>query len=292
MILSMTGFGRGEATGDVCRVQVDLRTVNHRYLDLQLRLPRNMTPLEMELRDWLKAGFQRGRVEVSVLFERLAHDAAGIRVDTELAAAYQRALTSLGDRLGLSPSDMFALIVRQNGVLESGDVSDDLDIVRPVLRDAFDRAAAAATAMKRTEGDNLLADLRDSLAALRRIKDELIGVVPQVQEEVAARFRDKVAEWSGENGVDEARLHQEVALLLGKLDVNEELVRLTGHLDHAEQMLAADEPVGRRLDFLAQEMHREMTTLGNKVHGLPIARRVLDGKAEIEKFREQVQNVE
>lgn len=292
MILSMTGFGRGEATSDACRVQVDVRTVNHRYLDLQVRLPRQLTPLEMEIRDWVKKGFNRGRVEVSVQFERLVHDAGGIRVDEGLAAGYQQALAKLSERLELPSGDAFALIVRQPGVLETGEQENDFDAVRPVLREAFDNATAAALQMKTTEGEALVADLRASLAALRVVREELVEVVPQIQQEVAARFREKVAEWSGENGIDESRLHQEVALLLGKLDVNEELVRLVGHLDHAEQMLGADEPVGRRLDFLSQEMHREMTTLGNKVHGLPVARRVLDGKAEIEKFREQVQNVE
>jgi uncharacterized protein (TIGR00255 family) len=292
MIKSMTGFGRGEAADANCRLQVDLRGVNHRYLDLQVRIPRSLMPLEMELRDWIKKAFRRGRMEVSVQFERLGHDVGKIRVDNGLALAYQTKLNALAAHLELDTAVPFDLILRQPGVLELGEDGEDLDTVRDVLREAFGNAAAGAEGMRAAEGAKLAIDLMGCVKALRELREELVEVVPKVQEEITNRFKEKIKVAAGELGLDESRLHQEAAVLLSKLDVNEEVVRLASHLDQVEELLGSDDSVGRRLDFLAQEMHREITTLGNKVQGLEISRRVQDAKAEIEKFREQVQNVE
>ncbi|MDP8224959.1 MAG: YicC/YloC family endoribonuclease [Candidatus Lernaella stagnicola] len=292
MINSMTGFGRGESAAQTCRVQVDIRCVNHRYLDIQLRLPRALYPLEVELRDWIKKAFRRGRMEVAVIYERLSHDAGKIRVDPALATGYKQAMDELASRLDYENAAPFELIVRQPGVLEFGEEHEDAETVRPVLQSAFNEAAAAARGMREREGERLAGDLQETLGRLAALREELVVVIPPTQQELADRYREKAKQAAGEYGLEETRLHQEVAMWLGKLDVNEEVVRLNSHIEQAREMIDSAESVGRRLDFLAQEMHREVTTLGNKVQGLAVGRLVLEGKAEVEKFREQVQNVE
>jgi uncharacterized protein (TIGR00255 family) len=292
MIRSMTGFGRGEASGAACRVQVDVRSVNHRHLDLQLRLPRNLQPLEMEAREWLKERFWRGRVEAYVLFERQRRDVSQIHIDEELAAGYQQRLTALADRLGMAERPSLALVVEQPGVRELADEPDDFESVRPALREAVARATDAALAMKQREGEALRRDLLAKLARLRELRERLAAEAPRLAQELVARLRERAAQMAADFKLDEGRLHQETALWLTRLDVNEELVRLQSHFAQFAALLDRDESVGRRLDFLAQEMHREITTLGNKLQGNSFGEAALDAKVEIEKIREQVQNVE
>jgi uncharacterized protein (TIGR00255 family) len=292
MVRSMTGFGRGEASNETCRIQVDLRTVNHRYLDLQLRQPRVLQPLEADLRDWVKTRFWRGRLEISVLFQRTARPDEQIHVDTALAQAWSRRLTQLAETLRLKENPSLALIVDRPGVLDFGEDSDDIEAIRPVLREAWDQAAAAAIRMKETEGRALYEDLSAGLARLRAMRDQLVALAPTIQQELLTRYRERALQLAADGTLDESRLHQEIALWLGRLDVNEELVRLASHAEQFRDLLDDGESVGRRLDFLTQEMHREVTTLGNKLQGVQFSRVIVDGKVEIEKIREQVQNVE
>ncbi len=292
MIRSMTGFGRGEAADEHGRAQVDLRTVNHRHLDLQVRLPRTLAPLEFELRDWVKARFWRGRVEVGVLYERAHREADELKADPGLAARYFAWLEEIGAKLKIEERPTLATIARLPGVFELRDEADDFEPARAALRAAFEKAVENALAMKQREGESLRRDLEESLAKLRTQQAALAAEAPQVQADIVARMRERVTQLAAEVKLDAGRLHQEAALWLTRLDVNEELVRLVSHFDQFAKLLDAGESVGRRLDFLAQEMHREITTLGNKLQGLPFSATALDAKVEIEKIREQVQNVE
>jgi uncharacterized protein (TIGR00255 family) len=292
MIRSMTGFGRGVAADEHGRAQVDVRTVNHRHLDLQVRVPRNLAPLEMELRDWVKERFWRGRVEVSVLYERTRRDADQLQADPGLAAVYYARLEEIAARLKLEQKPSLDTISRLPGVFELREDVDDFEIARPALRDAFARATDNALQMKTREGASLRRDLADGLARMRVLRDQLAATAPQAQGEIMNRLRERAVQLAAEVKLDATRLHQETALWLTRLDVNEELVRLVSHFDQFATLLDAGESVGRRLDFLAQEMHREITTLGNKLQGLPFSGAALDLKVEIEKIREQVQNVE
>ncbi|NLH50223.1 MAG: YicC family protein [Myxococcales bacterium] len=292
MILSMTGFGRGDATGETARIQVDIRCVNHRFLDQQLRMPRTLMPLEAEVRELVKTHFRRGRIEVGVLYERIRTNPDRIKIDRELAVGYHRFLTGLATELALPDRPTLQLVAQQPGVIELRDEDEDAEKIRPLLVAAFQKAAAAALEMRRKEGEALARDLRSTLARMRELIAAVRVAAPQAQQELENRFRERAAQWSGEIGVDPSRLQQEAALFLTKLDINEEIVRIESHFAQVEEMLGLDDSIGRRLDFLAQEMHRETTTMGNKLQGLTLTRLVLDCKAEVEKFREQVQNVD
>lgn len=292
MIFSMTGYGRGEAADDYCRVRVELRCVNNRFLDVQLRVPRNLAPLEGDLRRWIGERFHRGRLEAGVSYQIFKHNPEAIHLDQTLAVAYRNALEKLAGELGYAERPSFELVTKQVGVLELADAPDEFEKLKPLLQRAFTAAAEKALAMKAEEGEALKRDLLAGVAALRRLREELRAVAPAVQQEVLERFRQRTTQLAGELALDAARLHQEAAILLSKMDVNEELVRLGSHLDQLEQALAGEGSIGKRLDFLAQEMHREISTLGNKIQDTAITRLVVEVKTTIEQIREQVQNVE
>ena len=292
MINSMTGFGRGEACSPQRRVQVEIRCVNHRFLDLQVRLPKSLSNLEAQVREWTNNAFARGRVELFVVCDRLAGAAAQVKVNQELAADYHRALSRLAEQLGLDEKPSLMLITGQNGVLELIEAEEDLDHIQSLLQQALQQAVAAANKMRRDEGQSLAVDLRGSLVRLEGLLAELKKAIPLSLNQLETRFTERAKQWAGEAGLDETRLHQEMALLLAKMDVHEELARMSGHMEQIGLLLALHEPVGKRLDFLAQELHREITTFSNKLQGQDISRLVVEAKAEIEKIREQAQNVE
>jgi len=292
MISSMTGFGRGEAADESLRIQVDVRSVNHRYLDVQIRMPKLLAPVESEIREELKKNFSRGHVEVYVNVQRFGGGENMVQANLDLAEGVRKALETIAAKLQLENKPSLDLIVRQQGVLEIVEDEHELDAVKPVLHKALAEALQANKAMRQREGKMLTADL---IAGIDRLSEHLVELekdVPGVQNELADRFRQRVQQWAGEAGLDENRLQQEAWLMLSRMDVHEELTRLAGHLNEMKRYLGADEAVGKRLDFLAQESHREINTCGNKVQGMAISKRVVEIKNEIEKIREQVQNVE
>lgn len=292
MIRSMTGFGRGEAATEDLRIQVDVRSVNHRFFDLNIRLPKTLIPLEGEIREMLKNNFARGHIDVMVNFQTFGTGVGEVNVNLGLARSYQETLSGLATNLGLANKPDLNEIVNKPGVLEIVETETDLEAVKPVVLAAVEQALAKVREMRRNEGEALAADLRSLLGEVREQVRLLIDVVPLVQAEVNDRFRQKVAQWAKEVGLDETRLHQEAAFILAKMDVHEELNRLQTHLDQMENYLDISEPSGKRLDFLMQELHREITTCGNKVQGLAISEKVVTVKGLIEKLREQIQNVE
>ncbi len=292
MIRSMTGFGRGEAATEEIRIQVDVRSVNHRFLDLNIRLPKALMPLEGEIREMLKSTFTRGHIDAIVNFQRFGASVGEVNVNLGLAQSYHQALSDLAAQLGLPNQASIAEIVNKPGVLDIVETDADLDTVKPVALTALEHALAKMQQMRVNEGEALAADLRSLIHQVREQVRQLIAVVPQVQAEANEKFRQKAAQWAGEVGLDPTRLHQEAAFLLAKMDVHEELSRLQTHLEQMEKYLDAGEPVGKRLDFLMQELHREITTCGNKVQGLAISEKTVTIKGLVEKLREQIQNVE
>lgn len=292
MIRSMTGFGRGKSSSDHINIQVDLRSVNHRYLDLQFRLPRTFLALEPEIRDWVKTYFQRGHLETFVLYKRQAGGGGQVQVNEELARHYFKAIGQIAQVIDADHQPSLELIARQAGVIELSEDEESLEEIRPLLMEALAQAKDNLQAMREAEGRSLEDDLRKRVALLRDLVVRLQDELPVVHAQLEARWREKVADLAKNVELDEARLHQETVLLLARSDVHEEITRLNGHLDHLEKLLNSEQTVGKRLDFLAQELHREITTCGNKVQSLPITRLVVEIKTEIERIREQVQNVE
>ena len=296
MIRSMTGFGSSCFEVEQVRFGVEVRTVNHRHLDLNVRLPRALSDRELEIKRRLQGRFRRGKVEVSVSLQDSSSLDTRLEIDLEIAEQYRGAAESLQRARGVSGDlDVIALLALpgvsrlvehefQAGELEAG------------LFSAIDEAATAAEAMRVTEGEVLERELRERLDTTAALVEELASRSPLVQEAARERLQRRTERLRLEAGlIDEARLHQEIVIAADRLDVSEELARLRSHIEQFRSVIESSEtedPVGRRLDFLLQEMGREANTIGSKASDAAISHRVVDLRTELEKIREQVQNVE
>ncbi len=287
---SMTCFGRGEHEEDGRRWTVEVRAVNHRYCDVSVRMPRAWVELEERVRQVVAGRLQRGKIEVWVACRGAV--AATVHVDIGLARQYHAAFDLLRREFGLAGEaglDLFAA-VRELFVHE--DAAGEPDSLWAGIAPALEAALDRAVAMRRAEGANLVADLSARLGLLQQILGEVEARAPQVVAERGAMLRQRVRALAGEAGVDEARLAQEVAFLADKADISEEIVRLASHIEQFRSFLSLDEPVGRRLDFLLQEFLREINTMASKIGDVAVIHRVVEMKNEVERLREQVQNLE
>lgn len=293
MIKSMTAYGRGEADGPNQKWLVELRSLNHRFLELSLNLPKRLWGLEDRLRKLIKSRIPRGRVEMQLTWESLGEKALTLKVDPVLArqtaALLQeiRAAGELSEPLRLENllqfSDLF--ITKENQEL-------DLEGTWEAISQAVSRALDALDAMRLTEGVALAADLTASLEAIHREAARIQARAPLLPQLWRDKVSARLAELVGETGVDETRLAQEVAFLAERRDLAEELARLDSHLTQFQETLAAPGPVGRKQEFLLQEMLREANTIGSKAQDLLISQAVLEIKGYLERLREQVQNIE
>jgi uncharacterized protein (TIGR00255 family) len=295
---SMTGHGRGVAERGGRRATVEVRSVNHRFFDLKLRSGPLDPALEERIGNAVRKRAERGAFTVTVRDDATGA-AGGVRVDVALARGVAAALEQLRQAVGSSEPVSLALIAAQPGVLQVADQSGDTEAVVAALEGALEELVG----MRRREGQALERDLRARLGRLGALSVEIAQLTANAPEEHRKRLAERLHRLLSAAGggaaaagtavtVDEQRLAQEVALLADRMDVTEELVRLRSHLAQAEVLLGEDAPVGRRLDFLVQELGREVNTIGSKSQSAEIARRVVEAKAELEKIREQVQNVE
>jgi uncharacterized protein (TIGR00255 family) len=296
MIRSMTGFGAAERAVHAGRVQIEIRTVNHRHLNVNVRLPGALSAHEPDLREWLRLAFARGHVNCTVRFEPDGESASeALRIDEARVTAYLNAFRALRERFDIPGEPDLAMLARYNDIFERGPAEDEgppADAAE--LRAAVDEASAQAVRMREDEGRRLAADLAERVGA---IETALAAIGRRAPERLVAerdRLRAAVAELAGGIAVDEARLAQEVAHLAERLDINEEIVRFRSHAELFRELLSApsSEPVGKRLGFLVQEMHREANTIGSKANDAMIAHQVVAVKEEVERLREQVENVE
>ena len=288
----MTGFGggRGEAGGEA--LTVELRAVNGKFCEVKPRLPRELSSLEPDLVKAIKARISRGMVDVFV--RREATNAKGLapRTDLALAAAYAKALRELKDELGLAGEPTVHDIAAMEGVLSLGETAADPAALAGALQKALQTALDALDQMRQREGEALARDLTSRLATIEKGAREVQRLAPLQVEAVRDRLNTRIAELTRGVPLDPARLAQEVALFADRTDVAEELTRLASHLAQARGLIASDTPAGRKLEFLVQEVNREINTIGSKSQHPGIASLVVDLKAELERVREQVQNVE
>jgi uncharacterized protein (TIGR00255 family) len=290
---SMTGYG--EASGENARhgVTVSLRAVNHRFLDLQLRLGEDLRGSEAALRDLIAREVARGRLEARVEVRSVAERKASVQVHMGVireahAAIHQLVEAGLVER-GLAAGDLLRLPEAFRVDLESEEWSDeDAELLLGVARDAV----AQLVASRETEGASLILAMEEKLRGIREVVDRLDALRGSVRDEMAAALRRRLAELLGAQPLDEARLAQEVALLVDRSDVSEEIDRLRSHLEHFRGVTHETAAAGKRLDFLTQEIFRELNTLGAKCRNAEMTRAVLDAKVLCEQIREQVQNVE
>ncbi len=292
MILSMTGYGRASGPTRFGEMQVELRAVNGKHLDLKVRSPRFLFPLEPLLQKELRGRVSRGRVECGLRLGTAGSEAGQLKVDEDLAGAYLEVSQRLKAKFDLQGSPTVDLLLQLPGVLalEEPEVAPEAlwEEVRPILAAAWEEF----NGMRGREGAQLEQEFRGRLATLRKLLDGVDEHRQEAGRQFQARLAERLKDLCQNLAMDEARLAQEVALLAERTDITEEVVRLRSHLDQFETGLKGDKPVGRQLDFLLQEMFREANTIGSKTELLPVTRLVLEMKTEIDRLREQVQNVE
>lgn len=291
-MLSMTGYGRRLISRDGREMTVEIKTVNHRFLDVSLRMPRALSFAEEAVRKRLSQSLRRGHVDLNVSYLNLRADARIVRVDEGLVAQYQAAIQSIGRILnGTGEIDPASFIATQPDVMQVTVAEEDQEAVLNLLMDTMDAALSDVVEMRKREGEALRSDLFDHLEEVKHIRDEIALLAPQVPRNYQEKLKLRLAEL-GVKELDEQRLYQEVALMADRCAIDEELSRLLSHFDQVTEALNNQGEVGRRLDFLVQELNREVNTIGSKASDAQITKLVVSAKSEIEKLREQVQNVE
>lgn len=291
----MTGYGQGLAEAPGLKVSVELRCVNNRFVDLKLRLPDELSPFEQELRRKVMTTVKRGRVDVDLRLERTGEAAAPLTLNRSVAEAALRAFKTLREDYGVSGEWDLHAMLRIPGMFDTKGTGAALDEAgRAAVDEAFDRALTALDAERRREGGQLRDDLAARVVRMSGIVSTVRTLATAVPDTVQKKIVERVQQLVTQVTLDPARIAQEAAFLADRSDITEELVRLEGHLDHARALLASDdgEPVGKRLEFLLQEIHRETNTIASKSADLGISRQALDLKAESEKIREQILNLE
>ncbi|MCL6449828.1 MAG: YicC family protein [Acetobacteraceae bacterium] len=293
MLRSMTGYGRSEAKVGARAVTVEVRSLNHRFCEVGVRLPREFSPLEDRIRKLVQARLARGRVEVHVSARDVGEGARRVKVDKGLAMAYYKALRELESHLDIDGSWGIELIAGLPEVLGPEEEEQDVEAAWPPLMDAVSRALDGVVLMREREGQALREDLLHRIQCLEQVKKAIEERAPLVLEEYRQKLKARAAELLGPGATpDEGRLALEVALFAERSSIAEELVRLSSHLAQMAAVLEGDEPMGRRLEFLLQEVNREVNTIGSKTSDLDTIRLVLEAKGELEKMREQAQNIE
>ena len=295
-MLSMTGYGKGQASGDGYEVTAELKTVNHRFLDVACRLPRTLTFLEDTIRSTLRQRLSRGHVDVFLTVRREGLSDVAVRVDENLAAAYLNAASALAglpipEKLSFSAQLRLPDLMALEGVLTVEDADYDEALVRRLAEQALSAGCDQLTQMRAAEGERLRADLSLHLDAVARIRGDILLRAPQVPEEYRKRLAERIDSLLSE-AADPVRIAQEAAIFADRCAIDEELSRLESHISQYRAFLDSDGEIGKKLDFLTQELNREANTIGSKANDAQISRCVVEMKAEIEKLREQAQNVE
>jgi uncharacterized protein (TIGR00255 family) len=291
MIKSMTGFGQGSAAGKDFKVRVDIRSVNNRFLDIHAKLPPELSSLELSVKKQIQSALRRGRVDVTVSVEQMKQ--AVFEINRPLVSGYLSALAELKTEFGLAGEPSLELVAKLQGALVASQDSMQLDeaVVEGVSA-ALARSLEALIAMRKAEGEELARELSSRLdciqSQLPTIESEAARLPGIIREKLAKRVQEAV----GEGRMDEARLAQEVVMLVDRSDISEEIARLKSHIVQMRELLGVEEDLGKRLDFILQEMNREASTILSKSGDLAISDAAIVIKTEVEKLREQAQNVE
>jgi uncharacterized protein (TIGR00255 family) len=292
MLKSMTGFGAGRARVGDEEFSVELRSLNHKFCEVKARLPRELSTLEPIVSKQVKDRLARGSVELLVKRQTATASGTVPMVDVALAREYMRAFRELAAALGTSADITWAQVASQPGVVKLEEKGMDLESATQAVHAALEQALTALEQMRQVEGEAIRADLDARMKLIEGWSREVAALAPKAVEDYQQRLSERVAELARGVAVDPQRLAQEVAMFAERTDIAEEVTRLASHLEQFRALMASNEPAGRRMDFLVQEMHREVNTTGSKSQHAEISARVVSMKAEVERIREQVQNVE
>jgi uncharacterized protein (TIGR00255 family) len=292
LVVSMTGYGRAEARGTRVAIVAEARSLNHRFFETSVKLPRGLTASEVELRRLVQGRVGRGRVDLTVTLRRTAAPAPNVRTDVALGLAYARGARALGEAAGIASEVTVADLLRLPGVVtvEEGEEDDGESAI--LLKTAAAEALDELCRMRQTEGAALARDLDSHVDALGAWVRAVERLLPAALARIQARQRERIQTILGETPADPGRLAQEVATWAARSDVAEELARLGSHLAQFRALLTEGGAVGRQLDFLSQELHREVNTIASKADDAELVARVLEARTLVERIREQVQNVE
>ena len=292
MIKSMTGYGRAREMRNKRDITVEVRSVNNRYLDCTVKMPRMYTFAEDAIKQRVQKAVSRGKVDVFITVDASAADVAKVSVNRELAAGYVAALNELAEVCGMEPHVTPESLARFPDVLTVTKADEDLETVSDDLCAVLDAALEAYNAMRAIEGGKLAEDIGNRLTNIENYTSQVEARSPETVSEYRQKLTNRMQEVLQNTNIDEQRILTEAAIYADKVAVDEETVRLRSHVAQLRTMLVSDEPMGRKMDFLIQEVNRESNTIGSKCSDVSIAQVVVGLKAEVEKMREQVQNVE
>lgn len=294
MIKSMTGFGRGEATGTNYKVTVEMKSVNHRYLDLSIKLPKKLNIYEASLKSILKRYIVRGKVDVYVTFENISESQVDIQYNPEVAQKYLEIFKEMAEKFSIENDVRVSALSRYPEVLVTENMEPEEDELFEVAQEAFTKACEQILEARKNEGEHLKDDLVEKLDGMIGMIEYITSHSDGILKEYRTKLLEKVQEILGDVNIDENRIATEVVIYADKICVDEEMVRLKSHIQSMKNALIEgnEEGIGRKLDFIAQEMNREANTTLSKANNLEVSQKAIDLKTEIEKVREQIQNIE
>ncbi len=291
MLKSMTGFGRAENTVDQFTIKVNLKSVNHRYLDLAVRVPKYYYFVEDKIRQVASKYISRGKVEVFVSVDRTEGGGKSIALDREIAQSYIVALKDMAE-FGLEDDVKISTVSQYHDIFKIESDEDDEEYITSIITQVFEEAAEDFVKTRINEGINMEKDICQHLDNLEENLRAVEKRYPEIVSEYKARLERKIAEVLSDVNVDETRIITEAAIFAERTDIGEETVRLQSHINEFRKAIKTDKPIGKKLDFMIQEMNRETNTMGSKANDVEISKLIVDMKSEIEKIREQIQNIE
>lgn len=292
MIKSMTGFGRCEIVENNRKFTVEMKSVNHRYLDVNIKMPKKLNFFEAAIRSELKKYISRGKVDIFITYEDFSENTSGVRYNKEAAEAYLRYLRQMAQEFGLDDDIRVSTLSKYPEVFTMEEQNVDEEELWKELQKALAGAAELFVQTRVAEGEHLREDLIAKLDGMEQLVDLIAERSPKIVAEYRQKLADKVKELLGDNTMDEARILTEVTIFADKVCVDEELVRLRSHIETTKKTLLEGGSIGRKLDFIAQEMNREANTILSKANDLEVSNCAIELKTEIEKVREQIQNIE
>jgi uncharacterized protein (TIGR00255 family) len=292
MLKSMTGFGRGEGETTLGTVAVECRSINHRYCDINLKLPKRFSPLEARIKEVVRSEVARGRVDVFIKLDATGEGKVQFDVDVALAEQYYNALQLLKDKFHIEEEITLELLAGAKDLIIAKEGGEDVEPYWQEMIPILKQSLTDMDRMKRTEGENLGKDLYQRLERISTLLKEIQMNFPPSLKAYQDRFKERLRTLLEGNELDPSRFEQEVALWVERTDITEEMVRAESHLKQFRVLFGSQDAVGRKMDFLLQEIHREANTIGSKANDAEISQRIVEMKSELEKIREQVQNIE
>lgn len=291
MIKSMTGYGKATLTKELRTYQIEIKSVNHRYLDISIKMPRVLSYLEEKIKKEIAKKIKRGKIDVYITFENASAEGKEIKINTEIAKVYIQELRKLAKEENLQDNIEVTEISKFPDVLSIQNAEEDETIKQEVI-EVTKMATENLVQMRKTEGNKMAEDLLSRIESINKKIQEISGLSTGLIEEYVVKLEGRIKEILKNQEVDETRLAQEVVIYADKCSIEEEVTRLKSHILQFKEFLNSEEAIGKKLDFMVQEMNRETNTIGSKANNLEITNGVIDIKTELENIREQIQNIE